>query len=91
QTTLLVADIDKRVRLVSHYPATVGQNYYEVLRAIDAIQLATFHQVSVPANWKEGEDVFVAPSVPAAEAPRMFPKGLMDIKPWFRVTPQPDN
>ncbi|CAM9523086.1 unnamed protein product, partial [Choristocarpus tenellus] len=59
QTTLFLVDLDKRVKLISQYPSTVGQNYYETLRAIDAIQQATFNQVGMPANWKEGEDVFI--------------------------------
>ncbi|CAM9220101.1 unnamed protein product [Chrysoparadoxa australica] len=90
QTTIFVIDIDKRVKLMSQYPASVGHNYYELIRAIDALQLATFHQVGIPANWKEGEDVFIQPSIRANQIAQLFPKGSVEIKPWFRITPQPD-
>lgn len=91
QTSIFIVDIDKRIRLISQYPSVVGQNYYETLRAIDALQLATFNQVGVPANWKEGEDVFIQPHVPTTMMGQMFPKGHVEIRKWFRVTPQPDS
>ncbi|CAM9907225.1 unnamed protein product, partial [Discosporangium mesarthrocarpum] len=90
QTTLFLVDLDKRVKLMTQYPMAVGQNYYETLRAIDAVQQATFNRIGLPANWKEGEDVFVGNDVPVAQMGTMFPKGCVELRPWFRVTPQPD-
>ncbi|CAM9910084.1 unnamed protein product [Pylaiella littoralis] len=90
QTSLLIVDLDLRVRMIVQYPCNVGHNYYETLRAIDALQHATFNRVGMPANWKEGEDVLVAANVSSSDAGHMFPKGMVDLRPWFRVTPQPD-
>ncbi|CAM9877298.1 unnamed protein product [Ectocarpus sp. 12 AP-2014] len=90
QTSLLVVDLDLRVRMIVQYPCTVGHNYYEALRAIDALQQATFNRVGIPANWKEGEDVLVGANVSSSDVGQMFPKGLVQLRPWFRVTPQPD-
>ncbi|CAN0114168.1 unnamed protein product, partial [Ectocarpus sp. 8 AP-2014] len=90
QTSLLVIDLDLRVRMIVQYPCTVGHNYYEALRAIDALQQATFNRVGIPANWKEGEDVLVGANVSSSDVGQMFPKGFVQLRPWFRVTPQPD-
>ncbi|CAM9151933.1 unnamed protein product [Hapterophycus canaliculatus] len=90
QTSVLVVDLDLRVRMIVQYPCTIGHNYYETLRAIDALQQATFNRVGLPANWKEGEDVLVGGNVSSTDAGQMFPKGFVQLRPWFRVTPQPN-
>lgn len=89
-TSIFVMDIDKRIRIIQQYPATTGRNFYETIRAIDALQLHLYHQVVVPANWKQGDEVFVAPGVSSSAAATMFPKGFNEVKPWYRPTTQPD-
>jgi alkyl hydroperoxide reductase subunit AhpC len=80
---------DKKVKLVLVYPMTTGRNFDEVLRVIDSMQLTTRFSVSTPANWKRGEDVIVVPSIPTDEARQKFPKGLKELKPYLRITPDP--
>jgi alkyl hydroperoxide reductase subunit AhpC len=88
---IVLIDIDKRIRFMSQYPASTGRNFYEVLRIIDTLQLTLFHKVSTPANWMQGEDVFVVNEVSDMAAQSMFPKGFVAIRDWFRITPQPDT
>src|SRR4051812_37864065 len=80
---------DKKVKLVLVYPMTTGRNFDEVLRVIDSMQLTTRFSVSTPANWNKGEDVIVVPSIPTDEARQKFPKGLKELKPYLRITPDP--
>ena len=87
----IIIDMDKRIRFISQYPATTGRNFYEILRVIDTLQLTLFHAVATPANWMQGEDVFVRNDISTTAAGSMFPKGFMAIKEWFRITPQPDT
>jgi len=89
-SAIFLIDIDKRIRMMQHYPAVTGRNFYEILRAIDAIQLSTFHQVATPSNWRQGEDVLIPSNISSAAANSIFPKGFLEIKDWFRLTPQPD-
>ena len=89
-TLVVVCDIDKRVRITMSYPTTCGRNFYEVLRAVDACQLALFHRVATPANWLQGADVFVQPKLSRVAAQSAFPKGVVEQRPWYRTTPQPD-
>ncbi|GMH91787.1 hypothetical protein TL16_g12154 [Triparma laevis f. inornata] len=88
---IVLIDLDKRIRFISQYPSTTGRNFYEVLRVIDTLQLTLFHSVATPANWMQGEDVFVRNDISATAAGAMFPKGFVAIKEWFRITPQPDT
>ncbi|RLN79815.1 hypothetical protein BBJ28_00012825 [Nothophytophthora sp. Chile5] len=85
----VVVDLDLTVRLLSYYPMGVGRNFYEVLRALDALQLSTFEQVVTPVNWKVSEDVFVEPDVTTAAAKKLFPQGTHEIKPYLRLTASP--
>lgn len=87
----IIIDIDKRIRYVSQYPSSTGRNFYEVLRVIDTLQLTLFHSVAAPANWQQGEEMFVRNDVSTVAANAMFPKGFVPIKEWFRITPQPDT
>ena len=80
---------DKKIRLVLVYPMTTGRNFDEILRAIDSMQLTAKHSVSTPANWQKGQDVIVVPSIPTAEARQRFPKGVTELKPYLRTTPDP--
>ncbi|WP_298501528.1 peroxiredoxin [uncultured Maribacter sp.] len=80
---------DKTIKLTLTYPASTGRNFYELLRVIDSLQLTANHKVATPANWKNGEDVVVSPAIPTPEAIKMFNKGVNEIKPYLRMTPDP--
>jgi len=81
---------DKKIKLLLTYPASTGRNFDELLRVIDSLQLTAYNKVATPANWKHGEDVVISPSVSNEEAKTMFPKGFKEIKPYLRLTPQPE-
>ena len=89
--SLFVIGADKKVKLMITYPASTGRNFYEVLRVVDSLQLTADYSVATPADWKEGEDVIVVPSITTADAIKKFPKGVKEIKPYLRYTPQPDK
>ena len=89
--SLFVIDPAKKVRLTITYPASTGRNFDEVLRVIDSLQLTEHHKVATPGNWKQGEDVIIVPSLQDAdEIARRFPKGYTALRPYLRMTPQPD-
>ena len=81
---------DKKVKLTITYPASTGRNFDEILRVIDSLQLTAKYSVATPANWKHGEDVVITPAVKDEEIPGRFPKGHTRIKPYLRMTPQPN-
>lgn len=89
--SLFIIGPDKAVKLIITYPASTGRNFFEVLRVIDSLQLAANYKIATPADWKEGEDVIIAPAVSTAEAIEKFPKGVKEIKPYLRYTPQPNK
>ncbi|MBK9383059.1 MAG: peroxiredoxin [Chitinophagaceae bacterium] len=89
--SLFVIGPDKKVKLIITYPASTGRNFYEILRVIDSLQLTENYSVVTPADWKEGEDVIVVPSISTADAVKKFSKGVKEIKPYLRYTPQPDR
>lgn len=80
---------DKTVKLILTYPASTGRNFYELLRVVDSLQLTAYHKVATPANWERGQDVVVSPAVPTNEAKEIFTKGVEEIKPYLRMTPDP--
>lgn len=82
---------DKKIKLTLTYPASTGRNFQELLRVIDSLQLTAQFSVATPANWQEGEDVVIAPSVSDEVAISKFPKGFTRIRPYLRLTPQPDK
>lgn len=81
---------DKTVKLIITYPASTGRNFDELLRVIDSLQLTAYHKVATPANWKRGEEVVITPAVSNEDAKALFPKGFKEIKPYLRLTPQPE-
>jgi thioredoxin-dependent peroxiredoxin len=90
--SLFVIDPNKKVRLTITYPASTGRNFDEVLRVIDSLQLTDGHKVATPGNWKQGEDVIIVPSLQdPEEIARRFPKGYTALRPYLRMTPQPDS
>ena len=80
---------DKKIKLMLTYPMTTGRNFDEILRVLDSMQLTAKHKVATPVNWKKGEDVIIAGSVTDDDAKKMFP-GYKTIKPYLRVTKQPE-
>jgi alkyl hydroperoxide reductase subunit AhpC len=88
--SVFVIGPDKQVKLILTYPASTGRNFEELLRVIDSLQLTAYHQVATPANWKNGEAVVVSPAIPTEEAKEIFIKGVEEIKPYLRMTPQPN-
>jgi len=81
---------DKKVKLMIIYPASTGRNFDELLRVIDSLQLTAYHKVATPANWNNGDDCVIIPSVANEEIPVLFPKGYTEVKPYLRMTPQPN-
>jgi thioredoxin-dependent peroxiredoxin len=89
--SVFFVDPQKKIRTVITYPASTGRNFDEILRVIDSLQLADKHKVATPADWKQGEDVVIAPSVQdPEEIQARFPKGFRALKPYLRLTPQPN-
>ncbi len=80
---------DKTIKLMLTYPASTGRNFHELLRVIDSLQLTAYHKVATPANWEHGQDVVVSPAISTPEAKKMFSKGVNEIKPYLRMTPDP--
>ncbi len=80
---------DKTVKLILTYPASTGRNFYELLRVIDSLQLTAYHKVATPANWESGQDVVVSPAIPTDKAKEIFEKGVEEVKPYLRMTPDP--
>ena len=89
--SVFIIGADKKVKLIITYPASTGRNFDEILRVIDSLQLTANYSVSTPVNWKQGEDVIIAGTVTDEEAKTKFPKGWKALKPYLRVTPQPDK
>ncbi|CCQ90703.1 probable Peroxiredoxin [Nitrospina gracilis 3/211] len=81
---------DKKVKLTLTYPASTGRNFDELLRVIDSLQLTANYSVATPADWKNGEDCVVVPAIKTEDIPAKFPKGFKEIKPYLRMTPQPN-
>lgn len=88
--SVFVIGPDRKVKLTLTYPASTGRNFNEILRVIDSLQLTADYSVATPADWTHGEDVIVVPAIKTEDIPAKFPKGFMEIKPYLRVTPQPN-
>lgn len=89
--SVFVVGPDDKVKLTLTYPASTGRNFSELLRVIDSLQLTANHSVATPADWTQGEDVIIAPAVSNEDAKEKFPAGWNEIKPYLRVTPQPQD
>jgi alkyl hydroperoxide reductase subunit AhpC len=82
---------DKKIKAMIIYPASTGRNFDEILRVIDSLQLTANYSVATPADWKDGEDVVIVPAIKDEDIPAKFPKGHTVIKPYLRMTPQPNR
>ncbi|WP_088892818.1 peroxiredoxin [Leptolyngbya ohadii] len=89
--SVFIIDPQKKLRLTFTYPASTGRNFDEILRVIDSLQLTDNYSVATPADWKDGGDCVVVPSIPTEEAKQKFPKGVTEVKPYLRLTPQPNK
>jgi alkyl hydroperoxide reductase subunit AhpC len=90
--SVFIIDPKKVIRTTLTYPASTGRNFDEILRVIDSLQLTDNHKVATPANWKDGDDVVIVPSLQdPAEIAQRFPKGFKAVKPYLRLTPQPNK
>jgi alkyl hydroperoxide reductase subunit AhpC len=90
--SVFVIDPKKKIRLVITYPASTGRNFDELLRVIDSLQLTDSHSVATPVDWKDGQDVVIVPALKDPEIMKQkFPKGWKEIKPYLRMTPQPNK
>ena len=87
--TVFIIGPDKRIKLQLSYPMSTGRNFPEILRVLDSMQLTAKHKVATPANWQQGDDVIILPSVSEEEAKEKYPDGWKTIKPYLRVVPQP--
>lgn len=88
--SLFIIAPDKTIKLMITYPASTGRNFQEILRVLDSLQLTANYSVATPADWKHGEDVVVVPAIKTADIPAKFPKGFQEVKPYLRLTPQPN-
>ncbi|MBP0041932.1 MAG: peroxiredoxin [Roseofilum sp. SBFL] len=90
--TVFIIDPQKKLRLNITYPASTGRNFYEILRVIDSLQLTDNYQVATPVNWQDGGDCVIVPSLKDPEVLKeKFPKGYEEVKPYLRMTPQPNK
>ncbi len=88
--SVFIIDPKKVIRTTFTYPASTGRNFEEILRVIDSLQLTDQHKVATPADWKQGEDVIIVPSLQdPAELAQRFPRGFKTVRPYLRTTPQP--
>lgn len=88
--SVFIVGPDKKVKLTLTYPAATGRNFMEILRVIDSLQLTANYSVATPADWSQGQDVIISPSIKDEDIAERFPKGHEKIKPYLRTTPQPD-
>ncbi len=88
--SVFVINPEKKIMLTITYPPSTGRNFDELLRVIDSLQLTAYHKVATPANWQNGDDCVVSPSIKTEDIPQHFPKGYTEVKPYLRMTPQPN-
>ena len=87
--TVFMIGPDKIIKLALAYPMSTGRNFYEILRALDSLQLTAKHKVATPANWNEGDDVIIPTTMSDEEAKQKYPQGFKTLKPYLRMVSQP--
>ncbi len=88
--SVFIVDPNKKLRLTLTYPPSAGRNFAEILRVIDSLQLTTYRKVATPADWRQGEDVVILPTVSDDEAKELFPAGFTTHRPYLRTTAAPE-
>jgi alkyl hydroperoxide reductase subunit AhpC len=89
--SVYIIDANKKVRATIQYPPSTGRDFNEILRVIDSLQLTDNYKVATPANWKNGDDCVIVPSISDDDAKARFPKGWRALRPYLRMTPQPNK
>jgi len=90
--SVFVIDPKKKIRAMITYPASTGRNFQEILRLIDSLQLTDSHSVATPVDWQQGDECVILPSITdKAELEKKFPKGYKELRPYLRMTPQPNK
>jgi len=89
--SVFIIDPNKKIRAMITYPPSTGRSFPEILRVIDSLQLTDNYSVATPANWEQGNDVVVSPKISTPDAKVKFPAGVNEVKPYLRMTPQPDR
>jgi len=90
--SVFIIDPNKKLRLTLTYPASTGRNFDEILRVVDSLQLTEYHKVATPVNWKDGDDCVIVPAITDPDQMKeLFPKGWKELKPYLRMTPQPNK
>lgn len=84
--SVFIIDPDMKIRLTMTYPMNVGRNFDEILRVIDALQLADRASIATPADWIPGQQVIIPPSIGNEQARELFPQGWKEIRPYLRLT-----
>lgn len=84
--SVFIIDPAKKIRLIMTYPMSVGRNFDEILRVIDALQTGDAHRIATPADWVPGKDVIIPPSINDDEAATLFPQGWTTLRPYLRMT-----
>jgi alkyl hydroperoxide reductase subunit AhpC len=87
--SVFVIGPDKKIKATLTYPMSTGRNFAEILRLLDSCQLTAEKQVATPANWRQGEDVIIAPAVSDDDAKKRYPDGWQQPLPYIRIVPQP--
>jgi peroxiredoxin len=88
--SVFVVGPDKKIKLTLTYPASTGRNFNEIIRVIDSLQLTAYNRVATPVNWEYAQDCVILPSITNEVADKEFPKGYKQIRPYLRMTPQPN-
>ncbi|MBK8383297.1 MAG: peroxiredoxin [Ignavibacteria bacterium] len=89
--SVFIVGPDKKIKLTLTYPASTGRDFNEILRALDSLQLTSSFGVATPVNWNDGDDCIIVNSINDEDAAKKFPKGFKKIKPYLRITPQPNK
>lgn len=90
--SVFIIDPAKKIRLTITSPASTGRNFDEILRVLDSLQLTDNYSVATPVNWKDGDDVIIVPSLKDEQVIKQkFPKGYKTLRPYLRITPQPNR
>jgi len=88
--TVFIIGPNKKIKLMLAYAMSTGRNFDELLRALDSMQLTASHKVATPANWQNGDDVIILPSVSEDEAKQKYSEVWKAPRPYLRIVPQPE-